>query len=341
MLSDDKKSQMFELIRQLRMPLAFLVVLIHVCIPQNWCTPPEWSAIEFIRMHFLCPLAVPLFFLFSGFLFFREGSLSRRDYFRKLSSKARTLFVPYLVFSLMGAGYIWIVKTYGFSRVMENPYSEIHNALDFSIFILKDGGGIAPLWFLRFLILLSIASPIVFWTLKRLGYFAVLLPVAWLLADGATVYSVSLTFWAVGGFLALSDRTDFIFEKTHCFGLVYLVGCGFEFFWRDEVHTWLHALNLLTGVLFVVSSIEYAKTLGKSKIIQKVKSLPDASYFVYLSHFFFVGIAVRVYGAIMPLRFGLFAFIIIGGGVYLICVFLFLSMKKFFPKYLKAILGKC
>lgn len=324
MSHDDKKSRMFELIRQLRMPLAFLVVLIHVCIPQNWCTPPEWSAIEFIRMHFLCPLAVPLFFLFSGFLFFREGTLSRRDYFRKLSSKARTLLVPYLVFSLMGAGYIWIVKTYGFSRVTENPYSEIHNALDFSIFILKDSGGIAPLWFLRFLILLSITAPILFWTLKRLGYFAVLSSVIWLLKDGATIYSVSLTFWTLGGFLALSDQADFIFEKTLGFGLAYLVGCGFEFFWRDEVHTWLHALNLLTGVLFVVSSIGYAKTLGKSKIIQKLTSLPDASYFVYLSHFFLVGSVTRIYGAIMPISCGSLAFLFIGGG-YLQSAFHFSS----------------
>lgn len=317
------------LVSFLRMPLAFLVVLIHVCVPEAWCTQGEWTVIEFIRFHFLCPLAVPLFFFFSGFLFFREQAFSRSDYFRKLKSRVRTLLLPYLVFALIGAGYIWVVKTFNLSRANENPYNEIHNLWDFGRFILLDSGGVGPLWFLRHLFILSLLSPLVFEGIKRLGVWFVLVAGGYLVWEGATIYSTSLFFWILGAFFVLSQKDIIKYLPTSYLMVAYLVCSSIEFFWRDN-HSWWHALNLVIGVFFVISFARYICSWEKLRFVRCISNLPDASYFIYLSHFFLVGVAVRFYGLLFPHHAGLVAFFVIGGG-YIWCALhvLFFSKERY------------
>lgn len=316
----DKKGDrpVFELIRILRMPLAFLVVLIHVSVPESWSTQAEQETIQFFRFFFLCPLAVPLFFLFSGLLFFRERELTRADYVRKLKSRVRTLLIPYLLFSLIGAGYIWGVKSFGFSRAAENPYDEIHNLWDFFVFICKDGGGIGPLWFLRHLFLVSLLSPLIYFLIKKIGVLLVLLLFSWMATDGGTIYSVSLFFWAAGAFIALSSTAPRVINCSFLPLLIlYPISAAADYAFSD-IAPWLHALNLAFGAMLAVSSAQMLPKVSASKLFRRISALPDASYFVYLTHFFLVGLATRIYGMTFPPVAGLLAFFVTGGGIPLL-----------------------
>lgn len=106
--------------------------------------------------------AVPLFFIISGFLFFRTA-YTRLDVKRKLRNKIHTLLIPYLLWNLI--------------------YYAIH-------LLLKPGQGISinetvmaafnytynpSFWFIYQLILLNIISPLIFLVLKKERYMVLLL----------------------------------------------------------------------------------------------------------------------------------------------------------------------
>ncbi len=141
----------------------------------------------------------------------------------------------------------------------------------------------------------------------------VLIVVGYLIWDGATIYSVSLFFWTTGAFFVLSEKDIVTLLPTKSLTLLYFASLIIEFFWRDN-HSWWRALSLAVGVFFVIPLARYACSWEKLRFVRCISNLPDASYFIYLSHFFLVGVAVRFYGLVFPHHAGLFAFFLIGGG---------------------------
>lgn len=79
--------------------------MIHCDISDE--VPPElhgqWSDyVMFLLSNVIGRLSVPMFFLISGFLFFREGTLTHIGYTAKLYSRLHTLLIPYLLWNLIG-----------------------------------------------------------------------------------------------------------------------------------------------------------------------------------------------------------------------------------------------
>lgn len=331
---------MFELIRILRMPLAFLVVLIHVSVPESWSTQAEQGAIQFFRFFFLCPLAVPLFFLFFGFLFFRERELTRADYVRKLKSRVRTLLIPYLLFSLIGAGYIWGVKSFGFSRAAENPYNEIHNLWDFFVFICKDGGGIGPLWFLRHLFLVSLLSPLICFLIKKIGVLFVLLLFSWMATDGGSIYSVSLFFWSAGAFIALSSTATRVINCSFLPLLIlYPISAAADYAFAD-VAPWLHALNLAFGAMFAVSSRSNVAESFREQALSPDFCASGRFLFCLSDALFFSRTRHSHLRYDFPSGRRPYRLLCNKGGVFLFCAIAFLLLNRHAPNVLKALMGK-
>src|SRR4051812_48092296 len=87
----------------LRFPLIVLIVYLHACgFTANFAngsrslTDAGIVAGVQIVMGSAARIAVPLFFMMSGFLFFRGAGFSARIYRAKLRSRARSLLVPFL-----------------------------------------------------------------------------------------------------------------------------------------------------------------------------------------------------------------------------------------------------
>lgn len=91
----------------LRYPLAVLVIMCHsslftlldkVHLPGS----ESWNVLNGLQVFFsetIIHVAVPLFMLFSGMLFFRKGLPNSAGYAKTLKKKVRTLLVPYLIWS--------------------------------------------------------------------------------------------------------------------------------------------------------------------------------------------------------------------------------------------------
>ncbi len=56
-------------------------------------------------------VAVPTFFLMSGYFFFRDFSWSAQAYKSKLLSRGRTLLIPYLIWNFCGLMAIWTAQS--------------------------------------------------------------------------------------------------------------------------------------------------------------------------------------------------------------------------------------
>ncbi|MDR1527495.1 MAG: acyltransferase family protein [Dysgonamonadaceae bacterium] len=98
-----------EVIEAMRFPLIMLVIFIHVR-PTSWL-PVEikfsdagiYRILSEMISHNLGAIAVPCFFLFSGFFFFykMKENWNFNFYLTQLKKRFRTLLIPYLIWNLL------------------------------------------------------------------------------------------------------------------------------------------------------------------------------------------------------------------------------------------------
>lgn len=86
----------------LRFPLMIGVVMIH-CDISDQIGPEfreQWSGnIMYFFSNIIGRFSVPMFFLISGFLFFRNGRINTSLYLTKLRSRVHTLLIPYFIWN--------------------------------------------------------------------------------------------------------------------------------------------------------------------------------------------------------------------------------------------------
>lgn len=155
------------------------------------------TALDYLQ-HFLSGLlgrcAVPLLYLISGYLFFRDVPEGLRSVSLKIKKRFRTLLIPYMIgcvffvaFEACGA----LVP--GAARFLNSPLLSLSHrpVTDVLCAIFYDAGSGVPcafhLWFLRDLLLIVFTSPLWYLCLKRLKWALVSIvfvftyvPIPWL-----------------------------------------------------------------------------------------------------------------------------------------------------------------
>jgi len=190
---------------------ACLVVAMHVGtpVPQgSFC----WYFIEFFH-ELLGDMAVPYFFMASGF--FLAGHMEEDGWYPKeIKKRFWTLLLPYVLWSLLFTVYltpvailanlrahrawVWnlsfpgIVKTFGLN-ILENPL-------------------LPPFWFLRWLICLCLASPVLYWLVKTTKGWVVMIPYACAILNemGAT-WLYPPPWWCLWKWVLLYPTSSFYF----------------------------------------------------------------------------------------------------------------------------------
>lgn len=257
--------QLSNAIYLLRLPLALMVVVLHIS------TPPLPIGIGFSDTGMgilnavkvcgfeIANLAVPCFYMISGFLLLFKP----RKYVPVLKEKARTLLLPYIVWNILAAVYIHLTCGIRFDSF-------------YSLFIAPAN---FPLWFLRDLIVLTLCYPVFKFLIKKLGWLSIALATIVYL-----IYQTSSFFYFFAGCyfalnpcsLRLSRVMLWVLGLT-CFGL-YLLAC---FNWQ---YGWgiYHRMWVLCGS---VSLIVFVYNIwGGKPVSERLKGLSKSSYFIYLSH---------------------------------------------------------
>lgn len=198
--------------------VAILMVLyIHMFYTEGNAMPSLMAIERFIGSG-ICSVAVPLFYMISGFLFFLKVPAGFRSIGEKIHKRVRTLLVPYLLANILTFLFYVILNLIAFKvtaidRVVNFKVLDVvfHDGIWATLELVFINPPIAfQLWFVRDLLVVILLSPIIWFVLKSIsatvmsrGIFVIALLGIFILY-GSNGYCAAFIWFSAGGFIALS-----------------------------------------------------------------------------------------------------------------------------------------
>lgn len=151
--------------------LIIVVVLLHSNMIDNISTEISFfNYLQYLLSMKLAQIAVPLFFIISGFLFFiklkKEEKWSLEGYKSKLKKKFQTLLIPYLLWSVFWYIFMYLLQVLPFTKSFFNqPFYTLtlkENFYQLFVYPLN-----YPFWFLRELMFFIIITPILLYMIRK------------------------------------------------------------------------------------------------------------------------------------------------------------------------------
>lgn len=153
-------------------------------------------------------IAVPAFFGISGYLFFFNTKGTFGDFKLKYTKRLKTLLTPFLFWSAWGLLLFFVLQTFPqsksfFTNKLIKDYSV--NELLLTVFINPIP---YQFWFIRDLMILVCVSPILYWLLKHIDFFTILIfLITWIFNINFIIFSnEALLFFTLGGYLGLNKK---------------------------------------------------------------------------------------------------------------------------------------
>ena len=247
--------------------------------------------------HSINVVAVPVFFIISGYFFFYQTkTFGKETYSKKLRKRIKTLLIPYLLWNLLpvllitgGNFYSILFRGKSFDALREF-YIGLWDEGLYHIWWDKTSGTMpfdSPLWYVRDLMIICILSPIFYIGIKRLGWiFPIIIGLLhlsgiWPQANGFS--STAFCFFTIGVTYALKDKllidlqtSAKIFLMTAtiiCYLAANLTHIGFI----------QQLFIILSAILWILLSVKIP-----DRLIQLMNKLTPAVFFIYVIHNTFV-----------------------------------------------------
>lgn len=173
------------LISWLRTVMAFLVVLTHALPGTDKFTNTSLEFFSSTVYGVAWQVLMPLFFLISGYLFFQSKEPETlRGFGLKLKGKVGRLLIPYLCWLTIGWAVLLATDSIpadfsarGFYRMYWSieTYRELRSWLGYNFPMDDYPGALISMWFVRDLMIVMLLSPLIAWTIRRAGKYAVAL----------------------------------------------------------------------------------------------------------------------------------------------------------------------
>lgn len=294
-MKDRNDASQYEIIRQLRFPMIVLVTFAHSYgkVAEGFSLLAlEWDTYEFLKLlvsQTLVKVAVPVFFIMSGYLFFANvEKWSLNVYKSKIIRRMKTLLIPYLIWNLLMAVKL---KTFSWSIFWVFWYPAGIQTDWFGQEHWMTAPANMPLWFLRDLIIVSLFTPIIYILVRKFrSWLMALLTILYLSGicaffPGLSAYAVY--FFTFGAFFSI--RRMNMHENLMRFEWpVYILSIAFAIAMMLTYNT--SAFSSLMLCFRLVGAV--AVFCLASRILSFTsKRLPsivcDSAYFIYLSHYVF------------------------------------------------------
>ncbi len=285
----------------LRFPLIVGVVFIHAYattvqtagaqIGSSQLHPAAALFIEMLSQG-VARSAVPCFFLVAGLLYFWGLPAGVSPHAPKWRTRVRTLLLPYLFWNLLSAGLFALAQSLPATRAYfsgaQTPIAEL-STLEFlaGLFGVGRAPFSYPFWFIRDLMLLVLAAPLLGLLLRRLGApLLVALFGAWLLWPGLSMLPSleALAWFALGAWLGLREREPFPPASwlaglllAYAFALPLVVAGPWP-----QARPWLHQGLVALGVAAALAATAWLVTRPRWRAA--LLQLAPASFFVYAAH---------------------------------------------------------
>lgn len=350
-----------ERLASLRLPLIIAVVYIHsyggsyasdninhAVNSQSWFF--MYKYVTDLISQCLSRVAVPLFFLMSGFFLFLKLNLSFLSYKRCLHSRLSTLFIPYLFWNSFVLLLYWFFQSF---TSYDHLFSADKIVRNYSFFNYADaflgfnGYPIAyQFWFIRDLIVLVTMSPIILLVINSVysSLLMFLIFVMWLSGGYFVVPSTeSLFFFTVGGYCAVKLKTLFVFDDyVLSLGIV----CAFLLLTYPLVNTetqyYFVKIFIIVGTCFILGVTRFL--MYASRLKDFLIYLSSSSFFVFATHEPLLTLVKKLSASILPKPISAFYFLIMYLLVPLIVVLslsvLYFALRRICPKLLVVISGR-
>ena len=364
----------------LRPLLALMVVGLHV--RPYYTTGTEkffdgtYEATVIMIFRILFSVAVPFFFLISGYFFFKGlESWDLSVWKNKIRKRVNTLLVPYLLWNLIAflgycitrfAGYR--IKGIPFPNLMDEMsergwirllwdrclYGDINpDGINLFGFAVSSGSPMnGPTWFLRDLIVVILFTPVIWWLIRHLKrsflIFAGILYVVDLWIPFAGFSSMAFFMFSMGAWLFLTGNDLVSISRIHPLiqavtAIVLLLISAMSL----GVNEWIHCIS---SRLFILCAIPVLFRMVSNRVITAgtgtkgwKQNLSNSSFFVYVMHTVLITDAINWFllslfkNPCKPLSFALLTISTLT--VYLTCHLLWVILNRVTPKTLNILTG--
>ena len=301
-------SEVFSL---LRFPLSVFIVVFHLFSTQSVETS-TWALTiySYIRTFLFWCISdgvVKVFFIMSGFLMLRKIEvMNKQNYFLILKKRWASLALPYLVWNLL---YLlknnWnVFQEQGLNIFWDCFWtpSSIPDLLGNDV--ASSFPLLAPFWYIRDLIVLTIMIPVLFQLLKKTGLSLLLvlgllyLTRIWIPGLSHTYVTASL-FFSIGGYFAINKTDVVLFCSKHkawflAIGLILLsISTMLKVYAVEPAYTWVSNLSAFFAVaLFFIAGVYAVRCKKMNAFCAKYG---HDGFFIYAFHWFVLPYVQRVF----------------------------------------------
>lgn len=278
--------------------LSFIAIMMVLFIHAVFLEAKEYTTSayiqEFCAFSGLSFVANPLFYCISGFLFFL-GVNHMKDCYPKISKRAWTLLVPYLIWNIIFVlWYVVLGVIPGVSAYVNSDMtSELVNNGPFhalyQMFIVPAG---FQLWYVRDLIIYVMLSPAIYLFIKHAKMFGLLLLFVagtfGLLHLPSEIKIWGAFFFTLGGYIALHSSLEVLQHKiTPSIACVCLCVYLFNAVIRPLDIISLKGTDIvveLCGLIAIWRLYDIIVKYEDSAIIRQLAEWGNYSFFIYLFH---------------------------------------------------------
>lgn len=279
-------------------------------------------------------VAVPTFFVISGFLFFRTYIF--KDTVKKYKSRIKSVLIPYICWaSIYYLYYVAITNIPVLKSLISSSESVPLSPLNWLSWLWPNE--YYTLWFLKNLLVFILISPLLYILLKNRGKFPVGIPVILLILLNGYFKWVDfgilngLGEYAFGCYIAINHK-EITMKKNKYFsyaGIVYIL---------FQLLTSFRWFNIFAELLFIVS---VWAALDIFDIRKKLPWWMSITFFVYVSHDLILECAEKLIYVILPKNayIAFASFVVTPIAVFIIIVLIAAFMKRFTPHLWKVLSG--
>ncbi len=314
----------------LRFPLAVMVVVIHSSISKDYHLPDYTAlsgtdicvALQILFSHVISAVAVPAFFMMSGYFFFYKAErFDITTYLIKLKSRIYTLLIPYILWNTLYIFYIVLRKLAGviikgkpLEGILEyfSQHQWLHMYWDCNVWALdrvnwlgyntpSNGPILVPMWFLRDLMVIVVLTPILYPLLRRFGKLTLaLLAVCYITRIWPILPGFSpgaAFFFSFGAYFSI--HREVMVDKLYRVRIpVYLICIPLlilTFLWdgnNTRVGQYIYPFFIIAGVISVIC---LATNLVPKGYLNFCNRLSPTTFFIYAGHAVFGLLIARMF----------------------------------------------
>ncbi len=339
----------------MRFPLIVLVLFIHVLPPDlkpveiNFTSMGLYLFLSEMFSHNFGRIAVPCFFLFSGYFFFiKMQKWSSRFYITQLKKRMTTLVIPYLLWNMLLLILVYC-KAHLFDYFQIRQHDELTFLQENSLLQLLWLPIDLPLWYLRDLICMTLLTPLFYFLFRYTKVYGLLaLLMLYLTAWGTNIPGFSMTaflFFGAGAYLGIYKKNMLLTRpavKLVCLlAAIPLLLAATLYNGIEPQHEHIIRFFVPLGVYTAINIMN--RLVDNDSIRQICIRYAPTVFFIYAIHEFYIknwlkGIFYRT-----PLSgsgYGMMTgYILMPFAALFICMGLYYLWKKLSPKSLSILVG--